>query len=221
MTPHLFLKHFVHMEGMHLPSKQDLFPLEVFDLLGENLKTWISNLLTKLGVGNQELVHGKVHPKAILEGRVYIAKDAIVEPTAYIIGPAYIGPETEVRHGAYVRGNVYAGQGCVIGHTTEVKGSVFFDGAKAGHFAYVGDSILGRDVNLGAGTKLANLKLKGDQVAYLDPETRKKVQSELRKFGAVLGDGVQTGCNSVLSPGTLMLPKTFAMPCAHVHGTKF
>lgn len=221
MEPLLSLNDFIAFKELHLPSKQTVFPNGSFELLGDNLKTWLSNLLTKLGVGNQPLVLGKVHPQALVEGRVYISEGAVVEPTAYIQGPAYIGPDSEVRHGAYIRGNVYVGKGCVVGHATEVKSSVFFDGAKAGHFAYVGDSILGRNVNLGAGTKLANLKLKGDIVAYIDPRTKKKVKSSLRKFGAVIGDNVQTGCNSVLSPGSLLLPNTSVMPCAHHFGTLF
>lgn len=221
MNSKLSLNQFVEMGELFQPSPQKAFPEDVFELLGNPLKTWISNLLTKLGVGTDPEIHGKVHPQAIISGRVYIAEGAVVEPTAYIQGPTYIGPGSEVRHGAYIRGQVYVGKDCVVGHATEVKASVFFDGAKAGHFAYVGDSILGRKSNLGAGTKLANLKLKGDQVAYLDPQTRKKVKSVLRKFGAVVGDNVQTGCNSVLSPGTLMLPNTTVLPCEHVFGTRF
>lgn len=221
MEPNLSLKDFIALNELFLPTKQTVFPNNAFDLLGDNLKTWLSNLLTKLGVGNQVLALGRIHPQAILEGRVYIAEGASVEATAYIQGPTYIGPGTEVRHGAYIRGNVYVGKDCVVGHATEVKSSVFFDDAKAGHFAYVGDSILGRHVNLGAGTKLANLKLRGDEVAYIDPQTRKKAKSQLRKFGAVIGDGVQTGCNSVLSPGSLLLPNTTVMPCAHHFGTLF
>ncbi len=221
MTPNLPLSDFIALKELFLASKQSPFPNGAFELLGDNLKIWLSNLLTKLGVGNQLLVLGKVHPQAILEGRVYVAEGATVEPTAYIQGPAYIGPGTEVRHGAYIRGNVYVGKSCVVGHCTEVKSSVFFDGAKAGHFAYVGDSILGRNVNLGAGTKLANLKLRATEVSYLDPSTRKRVGSHLKKFGAIVGDEVQTGCNSVLSPGSLLLPKTSVLPCAHFHGTLF
>ena len=221
MQANLPLSSFVNINDLYLPAKQVVFPNFAFELLGEGLKIWLSNLLTKLGVGNQPLVLGKVHAQAILEGRVYIAEGVFVEPTAYIQGPAYIGPGTEVRHGAYVRGNVYVGKNCVIGHSTEVKSSVFFDDAKAGHFAYVGDSILGRNVNLGAGTKLANLKLLGNEVFYLDPQTRKKTKSGLRKFGSIVGDGVQTGCNSVLSPGSLLLPHTSVMPCDHFYGTLF
>ena len=219
MEPKLPFDGFVSISEMYQATQQVLFPTQVFGLLGDKLKIWLNDLLDALAVGPQGLVLGKVHPQAVLEGRVYIAEGACVEPTAYIQGPAYIGPGTEVRHGAYLRGYVYAGRNCVIGHTTEVKASVFCDEAKAGHFAYVGDSILGRHVNLGAGTKLANLKLRGDEVFYLDPKTGKKTPSGLRKFGSLIGDYVQTGCNSVISPGSLLMAHTFVMPCAHFHGT--
>ncbi len=160
---------------------------------------------------------GEILPGAILfPGAVLMDREieflpgSIVEPGALIAGPTLIGPNTEVRHGAYLRGEVLTGEGCVIGHTTEVKRAVFLDGAKAGHFAYVGDSILGRQVNLGAGTKLANLRLARGTV-------RIRYQGELldtglRKLGAILGDGVQTGCNSVTNPGTLIGPGSLVLP---------
>lgn len=197
----------------------DFFPKNPLGLLGDDLKKWLNTILDDLGIGEAPKIEGFVHPGANIEGRVYIAKGAKVEAGAYLIGPAYIGAGSEVRHAAYVRGNVYAEENCVIGHTTEVKGSCFFKGAKAGHFAYVGDSLLGKDVNLGAGTKLANLKLKKGTVSYKNPHNDKVEDSGLRKFGAILGDYVQTGCNAVLSPGSLLLPKTAVLPCTHFHGT--
>lgn len=191
-----------------------------FDLLGKSLEAWLKELLAGLGANNgQPVVKGQVAKEAILRGDVYIAAGATVEPTAMISGPCYIGPGSEVRHGAYIRGNVYVGAKCVVGHTTEVKGSVFFDGAKAGHFAYVGDSVLGRGVNLGAGTKLANFKFTGDDVYYRDPKSKQRVNSGLRKFGALIGDGCNTGCNAVLYPGSIMLPRTAILPCVAFRGT--
>lgn len=187
--------------------------------LGKPLVAWLSQALDQLGVGDTPVIKGKTHPGAIIEGRVYIAEGATVEPTAYIQGPCVIGPGAEVRHGAYIRGNVWIGAKAVVGHTTEVKGSVFFDGAKAGHFAYVGDSLLGREVNLGAGTKLANLKLRGDEIKVKDPTTGSLIATGLRKFSSIMGDNSQTGCNSVLSPGTLLMPDTAVLPCVHYHGT--
>lgn len=200
-------------------SEVGAFPISAFSLLGQGLKDWLQELLTRLGVSSSPVIEGQCHPQAYVQGPVYIAPGAVVEPTAYIKGPAYIGANSEVRHGAYIRGTVYVGQNCVVGHTTEVKGSCFFDGAKAGHFAYVGDSLLGRDVNLGAGTKLANLRLDGKTIKYQDPQTGKLIDSGLRKFGAILGDRAQTGCNAVLSPGTVLLPKTGVYPCVHFKGT--
>ena len=108
-----------------------------------------------------ERIKGKVSDQAYLENKeqIVICEGVVVEPGAYIAGPTFIGPNAIVRHGAYVRGSVYISEGAVVGHTTECKGSIFLPFAKAAHFNYVGDSILGYDCNLGAGTKLANLKM--------------------------------------------------------------
>lgn len=202
---------FFSRTNLHEPHP---FPEDVLDLLGSPLATWLEALLTALGPSPV-----RNFPGVTLQGNVYISEGVTIEPTAMIQGPTYIGPNSEIRHGAYIRGTTYIGKGCVVGHTTEVKGSCFLDGAKAGHFAYVGDSILGREVNLGAGTKLANLRLQHDEVFYKDPTSGMRIASGLRKFGAILGDHVQTGCNSVLSPGSLLLPNTGVYPCVHFHGT--
>ncbi len=192
---------------------------DVFQLLGKPLTALIERLLKEQEVTDRPVVRGKVSPQAILEGAVFVAEGAVVGPFAYVQGPTYIAPNAEVRHGAFIRGSAYIGPKAVVGHTTEVKGSIFFDDAKAGHFAYVGDSILGMDTNLGAGTKLANLKLTGDEVKVQHPTEPARVKSGLRKLGALLGDHAQTGCNSVLSPGTILLPGTMVLPCVHYHGT--
>ncbi|MDR3570470.1 MAG: hypothetical protein P4L43_20795 [Syntrophobacteraceae bacterium] len=133
---------------------------------------------------------------------VYIGPGAVVEPGALVQGPTVIGPHTEVRHGAYVRGKCVVGARCIVGHTTEIKSSVMLDGAKAGHFAYVGDSVIGCEANLGAGTKLANLKIREQSIRVMAHGTR--IVTNLRKFGAILGDHVETGCNSVTNPGTVL-----------------
>lgn len=188
-------------------------------LLGKDLTAFIEGLLDELGVGDTPLIKGNASNGAIIEGRVYIEEGAKIDPTAYIIGPTYIGPDSKVVHGAYIRGSTYVGKGAVVGHATEVKGAIFFDGAKAGHFAYVGDSILGRNVNLGAGTKLANLKLHGNEVKIKAPDQKSSIATGLRKLGAIMGDNSQTGCNAVLSPGTVLFPNTAVFPCVHFHGT--
>jgi NDP-sugar pyrophosphorylase family protein len=125
--------------------------------------------------------------------------------------PLIVGDNTEVRQGAYMRGYCLIGRRCVVGHTTEVKHSVFFDDAKAGHFAYLGDSILGLSVNLGAGTKFANLRFLPGAVQVKTGGAAGIIDSGLRKFGAILGDNAQTGCNSVTNPGTLLGPGAILM----------
>ncbi|MCW3490618.1 LbetaH domain-containing protein [Dethiobacter alkaliphilus] len=151
----------------------------------------------------------------LMDDLIYIGQGTVVESGAYISGPAYIGNNTEVRQGAYIRGQVLVGDNCVVGHTTEIKSSVMLGGSKAGHFAYIGDSILGK-VNLGAGTKIANLKITGSAVkvsaAGVSHETG------LRKFGAILGDGVETGCNSVTTPGTLLSKNVLLYPNSTARG---
>jgi NDP-sugar pyrophosphorylase family protein len=138
---------------------------------------------------------------ALMDDDIYIGKGAVIEPGALVKGPAIIGDNTELRQCAYLRGNTLVGDGCVVGHATELKSSVLLGGSKAGHFAYIGDSILGR-VNLGAGTKLANLKIIESNIVI--SIEGKKYDTGLRKFGAILADGVETGCNSVTTPGTLL-----------------
>jgi UDP-N-acetylglucosamine diphosphorylase / glucose-1-phosphate thymidylyltransferase / UDP-N-acetylgalactosamine diphosphorylase / glucosamine-1-phosphate N-acetyltransferase / galactosamine-1-phosphate N-acetyltransferase len=215
----LSLRDFVNIDELLHSSKFQID--DPMELLGAKLKSFLGKFLADLGVkaDGQPLIKGEVSKHAHISGPVYIDEGALVEPTAMITGPCYIGPKAEVRHGAYIRGNVYVGAKCVVGHTTEVKGAVFFDGAKAGHFAYIGDSILGRNVNLGAGTKLANLKITDGDVYFRDPKTNAQVSSGLRKFGAIVGDDAQTGCNAVLAPGVLMLPKTAVLPCVFYRGT--
>lgn len=161
-------------------------------------------------------VHGKVHPGAWIDGDVYVAPGAVIEPGAYIQGPAIIGEGSVVRHGAYLRGHCVVGRECVVGHATELKRVIMLDGAAAPHFNYAGDSILGRDVNLGAGTRLSNFKNDGSVISVSVGDQR--IATGMRKLGAVLGDGVKTGCNCVLSPGTLVGPQTMIYPNAMLRG---
>ncbi|HHI69119.1 MAG TPA: glucose-1-phosphate thymidylyltransferase [Planctomycetes bacterium] len=169
---------------------------------------------------------GRVMEGAWLEGEgIYIGPGALVEPGAYIKGPAWIGPETKVSQGAYLRGNVVTGRACTIGHATEAKNALFLDQAHAPHFAYVGDSVLGNRTNLGAGTKLSNVTVssKKDPATGKRPTLRIRVADKtydtgLEKFGAVLGDGAQTGCNAVLNPGTLLGREVLVYACASVRG---
>jgi acetyltransferase-like isoleucine patch superfamily enzyme len=147
----------------------------------------------------------------ILQGAGFaFGQGVLIESGAFIKGPVVLGDFTEVRQGAYLRGNCLIGKRCVVGHVTEVKHTIFLDDAKAGHFAYLGDTILGNQVNLGAGTKMANLRFVGGNVSVRTPEGM--VDTGLRKLGAILGDRVQTGCNSVTNPGTLIGRRSFLLP---------
>jgi hypothetical protein len=148
---------------------------------------------------------------AILNGeKLALGCGVFIEAGALIKSPAIIGDWTEIRQGAYLRGYCLVGKRCVVGHVTEVKHSIFLNDAKAGHFAYLGDSILGNEVNLGAGTKLANLRFTGGEVPVRTPTGI--MPSGLKKLGAIMADGVQTGCNSVTNPGTLLGKKTMLLP---------
>jgi NDP-sugar pyrophosphorylase family protein len=146
----------------------------------------------------------------LLGGPLCIAAGCRIEPGAVLRGPIIIEEGAEVRTGAYLRGGVIVGAGCVIGAHTEVKRAILLDGAHAPHQNYVGDSILGRKVNLGAGTILSNVKNVGTDVTF--PHDGRTVRTGLRKFGAVLGDGCRTGCNTVTNPGVLMGPGCITYP---------
>jgi bifunctional N-acetylglucosamine-1-phosphate-uridyltransferase/glucosamine-1-phosphate-acetyltransferase GlmU-like protein len=170
----------------------------------------------KLRIAGDETTDAVVlYAGAVLwDEQIQLGSGTVVEPGALIKGPTIIGTHTEVRQGAYVRGKCVVGDRCVVGHTTEMKGSVLLDGAKAGHFAYIGDSILGRDTNLGAGTKLANLKLKGDNIHIRFGD--RSIDTGLRKLGAVIGDGTEIGCNAVTNPGTLLGRSSAVFPTVSV-----
>lgn len=161
---------------------------------------------------------GEVSDKAYLvkPEQIYIGKGTRIEPGAYIEGPCYIGENCVVRHGAYIRGNLITGNDCVIGHDTEVKNTILLNGTHAAHFAYLGDSILGNRVNLGAGTICANLKLDGSEVVIYSADQR--FPTGYRKFGVIMGDDVQTGCNSVTNPGTIIGKGTICYPCTNFGG---
>jgi len=147
---------------------------------------------------------------------ISIGKGTVLEPGAYIKGPCIIGKNCTIRHGAYIRGAVITGDNCVIGHDTEIKNTIMLDNAHAAHFAYLGDSILGNRVNLGAGTKCANLRLNNSVVEVL--VENQKISTGLRKFGAIIGDDSQLGCNSVTNPGSLLGKKVFSYPCTNFGG---
>ena len=152
----------------------------------------------------------------VLGDRIRIGRGVRIEPGAVLVGPAILEDGVSVRTGAYIREHVVLGAGSLVGAHSEVKGSILLPGAKAPHQAYVGDSILGRDVNLGAGTICSNVKNIGSEVTFRVGAAT--IHTGLRKFGAVLGDGCKTGCNTVLNPGVLMGPGCVTYPNATLRG---
>ncbi|NCF71631.1 MAG: UDP-N-acetylglucosamine diphosphorylase [Chlamydiales bacterium] len=208
--------------------ERGLTPSTFFDSWTEELNDLFSSdsifsVISSLESFLVNLADGQINsfipPSAYIENpsSVYIGKNVKIEPTAFIKGPCWIGDGAEIRHGAYVRENVFISPKAVIGHCSEVKNSILLQKAQAAHFAYVGDSILGNHVNLGAGVKIANLKLKRENV--LVNWRGSKIDSGRRKLGAIMGDRTQVGCNTVLNPGTLTLPDTLIYPLERAEGT--
>ncbi len=147
-------------------------------------------------------INGRLVGKPFISGAVFVGKGTVVEQGAMIKGPAWIGEGCEIRNGAYIRENVIIGSGCVIGNSCELKNCIVFDEAQIPHFNYVGDSILGYKAHLGAGAILSNVKLDHSEIIISTPQGL--LPTGLKKFGALLGDRVEVGCNSVLNPGTIV-----------------
>ena len=154
-----------------------------------------------------------------LEGDIWIAKSAKVAPTAYINGPAIIGKNTEVRHCAFIRGKALVGEGCVVGNSTELKNVIIFNSVQVPHYNYVGDSILGYKSHMGAGSITSNVKSDKTLVVVKDVyDTKEEIETGRKKFGAMLGDHVEVGCNSVLNPGTVIGRNSNIYPLSRVRG---
>jgi len=162
-------------------------------------------------------VLGRVEKGGFVGPDVHIGKGTVVEPFACVRGPAIIGEDRQIRSGAYIRGDVLIGNKCVVGNSTELKNTLMLDGASAPHYNYCGDSILGNRTNLGAGTKLSNYKIAADKTIRLRVGDQ-VIDTGLEKFGAILGDGALTGCNSVLNPGTILGRNVMIYACAAVRG---
>ena len=138
---------------------------------------------------------------------VWVAKSAKVAPTAFINGPAIIGKDAEVRHCAFIRGNAIVGEGAVVGNSTELKNVILFNKVQVPHYNYVGDSVLGYKSHMGAGSITSNVKAGGE-----------KIETGMKKFGAMLGDEVEVGCGSVLNPGTVVGSHSNIYPLSSVRG---
>lgn len=203
-----------------LTRPEDFFDLGGFEHRGlfasvEHVWEALGGLRDHLAAHCTGEVLGEVAPGALLIGPVTVGCGTVVEPHAVINGPAIIGANCRIRHSAYVRGDIVVGDGCVVGHATELKSSILLPGAKAPHFNYVGDSILGREVNLGAGAVCANLRLDGGEV-FVTSGSRQgaRLATGRRKLGAIIGDGASIGCNVVLEPGALLPKHAAVLPLA-------
>ena len=177
------------------------FPWEALAGIGELIET--------LGKQLPKDEYDEVSPK------VWVAKSAKVAPTACINPPAIIGKEAEVRHCAFIRGKALVGEGAVVGNSTELKNVILFNKVQVPHYNYVGDSILGFKSHMGAGSITSNVKSDKKLVVVHGDEN---IETGLKKFGAMLGDNVEVGCNSVLNPGTVIGPCSNIYPCSMVRG---
>ena len=151
-----------------------------------------------------------------IKENVWVHNSVSIAPSALIEGPTIICKDSEIRHCAYIRGNAIIGEGCVIGNSCEVKNAVIFNKSQVPHFNYVGDSILGYHAHMGAGSIVSNLKSDGKNIIVKDGD--EKMETGLRKFGAIVGDNVEIGCNSVLNPGTVVGKNSNVYPLARVRG---
>jgi NDP-sugar pyrophosphorylase family protein len=147
---------------------------------------------------------------------VWVHRTAKIFPSAYLGAPCIIGPDTEVRHCAFIRGSALVGKGCVVGNSVELKNVILFDGVQVPHYNYVGDSILGHMAHMGAGSVTSNVK--SDRGLVVVKNGGEKIETGLKKFGAMLGDFVEVGCNSVLNPGTVIGRHSNVYPTSCVRG---
>lgn len=170
----------------------------------------ISNFIVELG---RKLSEDKFTE---VKENVWVAKSAKVAPTSCINGPAIIDEEAEVRHCAFIRGNAIVGKGAVVGNSTELKNVILFNKVQVPHYNYVGDSILGFKAHMGAGSITSNVK--SDKTLVVVKNGEEKIETGLKKFGAMLGDNVEVGCNSVLNPGTVIGRNSNVYPTSMVRG---
>jgi NDP-sugar pyrophosphorylase family protein len=178
---------------------------------------WLKKIGAALGAAHFPANEIVIPPGVHIEGKVWIHPTVKLPPYATMIGPVYIGAKTEIRPGAFIRGNVIIGEGCVIGNSCEFKNCMLLDGAQVPHFNYVGDSILGNKSHFGAGVICSNLRLDQAEVTVRLADGN-VLGTGLRKFGAIVGDQAEVGCNAVLNPGTLLGPRALVMPCTAFTG---
>lgn len=183
--------------------------LQTFTYPWEALKG-IKDLILSLGAALPKDEYDEVSPD------VWVHKSAKVAPTAYLGSPCIISANTEVRHCAFIRGSALVGENCVVGNSVELKNVILFDNVQTPHYNYVGDSILGYKSHMGAGSITSNVK--SDKTLVVVKNGEEKIETGLKKMGAMLGDFVEVGCNSVLNPGTVIGRNTNVYPLSCVRG---
>lgn len=203
------------MEECKIENLYNLNETIAKELLENAIYPWevlpkISEFILKLGASLPKEEYNQV------EENVWIAKSAKIAPTAYIHGPAIIGKETEIRHCAFIRGNAIVGDGAVVGNSTELKNAILFNKVQVPHYNYVGDSILGYKAHMGAGSIASNVK--SDKKLVVVRNENEKIETGLKKFGAMIGDEVEVGCGSVLNPGTVVGKRSNIYPLSCVRG---
>lgn len=203
------------MENITIENLYDLTETIAAELFTEAEYPW--EVLPRIHDFILEL--GKRLPEEIYEKRgedIWVAKNAKVAPTACLNGPLIIDEEAEIRHCAFVRGNAIVGKGAVVGNSTELKNVVLFNKVQVPHYNYVGDSVLGFRSHMGAGSITSNVK--SDKKLVVVHTGEGNIETGLKKFGAMLGDCVEVGCNSVLNPGTVLGPNVNVYPTSSVRG---
>ena len=203
------------MKELEIASLFDITNTIAADLLKQFTYPWealkaISEYILKLGDTLSLEEYDKIGED------VWIAKSATVAPSAYIHGPAFIGANAEVRHCAFIRGNAIVGEGAVVGNSTELKNVILFNKVQVPHYNYVGDSILGFQSHMGAGSITSNVK--SDKTLVTVRGLDGKMETGLKKMGAILGDNVEIGCGSVLNPGTIIGKESNVYPLSSVRG---
>ena len=179
---------------------------------------WVAKIKDSLSNFTFEKLAIEIPSNLSIKGQVYIDPTVKLPPYGSIEGPCYIGKNTELRPGIYIRGNVIVGESCVLGNSCEFKNTLILDNAQIPHFSYIGDSIIGNNAHLGAGVICSNLRLDQKDIKTFDLE-RKSYDTKMRKLGAIVGDGVEVGCNSVLNPGSLLLAHSMVYPNTTFSGT--
>ena len=179
---------------------------------------WVAKIKDSLSNFTFEKLAIEIPSNLLIKGQVYIDPTVKLPPYGSIEGPCYIGKNTELRPGIYIRGNVIVGESCVLGNSCEFKNTLILDNAQIPHFSYIGDSIIGNKAHLGAGVICSNLRLDQKDIKTFDLE-RKSYDTKMRKLGAIVGDGVEVGCNAVLNPGSLLLAHSMVYPNTTFSGT--